>query len=420
MATESLQLAPWSSGGPQKNHHIGRHGHLAATQLTAKRLKEIAADCTSAAALLESGETAAATAQAATQARMGALEAELQAVHAEARARDAAAQARLGVLQAELSSERARRRQAEKKLRSMMAADLSAQPKPEKEAMIPELLKRLQAQQQIISEQDSRIRSGRSTPLKKSKKRRVSEVVEVASAEGAPRKQPVPTATDAPKEEVARDLASAMQVVPIQDAGAALQIAEIGAAGPAQAASVSCNPPQSALADLAPEQIVPAPTEADANAGNVAAVGEGLEPHLLFSDAGIERRNLPWQKSTPSPSAPPPVPPVPAHFPSRAIRAAGADAAAAAALPPPGAPCRCVVRGKDARLGLQAFDCEQCRAFYSAVGVAGPSAGAAAGAAAYRKVASRHRFAHAPVSTPPGFWDLSFPPDQGAEPPGLV
>jgi len=92
--------------------------------------------------------------------------------------------------------------------------------------------------------------------------------------------------------------------------------------------------------------------------------------------------------------------------PGRAVRAEGrtaATAAIAAAAPSghfdsKGVPCRCVVRGKEARLGLRAFDCEQCRNFYDATG------------STTREIKlSRHRFAHAPASTPPGFWELSFP-----------
>jgi len=74
-------------------------------------------------------------------------------------------------------------------------------------------------------------------------------------------------------------------------------------------------------------------------------------------------------------------------------------------------PCRCVVRGKDARMALQAFDCEQCRSFHQATGVVpkaplGRKRGAHAG-----PQTSRHRMQYAPVGTPPGFWDLSFPRD---------
>lgn len=98
----------------------------------------------------------------------------------------------------------------------------------------------------------------------------------------------------------------------------------------------------------------------------------------------------------------------------RVVRAEGLAAAAAMAVPPSGVPCRCVVRNKEARLGLQAFDCEQCRGFFNAtcsVGGKGSSVAAVAARAAWRTAlrASRHRFEHAPTSTPPGFWDLSFP-----------
>ena len=56
-----------------------------------------------------------------------------------------------------------------------------------------------------------------------------------------------------------------------------------------------------------------------------------------------------------------------------------------------GAPCRCVVRGKEQRLALPGHDCEMCRRFYAAAGVGplGPKS-------------SRHRSEHAPTSTPPG------------------
>mmetsp|Transcript_89159 Transcript_89159/g.265935 ORF Transcript_89159/g.265935 Transcript_89159/m.265935 type:complete len:111 (+) Transcript_89159:130-462(+) len=94
--------------------------------------------------------------------------------------------------------------------------------------------------------------------------------------------------------------------------------------------------------------------------------------------------------------------------PPRAVRAKGLAAAAAAAAPPSGVPCRCVVRNRGARMGLHAFDCEQCRSFFQATGQS-EAAGAARHAWQTGPKASRHRFEHAPTSTPPGFWDLSFP-----------
>lgn len=89
------------------------------------------------------------------------------------------------------------------------------------------------------------------------------------------------------------------------------------------------------------------------------------------------------------------VGPPPAPF---AVRAEGR---AAAALVPSKSKvlCRCVVRGRDARMALQGFDCEQCRAFYQATGI-DPGGGLKS---------SRHRYQHPPKETPPGFWDLSFP-----------
>jgi hypothetical protein len=84
------------------------------------------------------------------------------------------------------------------------------------------------------------------------------------------------------------------------------------------------------------------------------------------------------------------------------VRAAGKDAMLAPE--DQGVPCRCVVRGKENRLLLQGFDCEQCRKYYQATkGVGGRTE------AALPKASSRHRFRHAPTCTPPGFWDLSFP-----------
>lgn len=94
-----------------------------------------------------------------------------------------------------------------------------------------------------------------------------------------------------------------------------------------------------------------------------------------------------------------------------AVRASGlhaveAVAAANAEL------CRCVVRGKQARLALMSFDCEQCRAFYDATGATGNcKPGAASATRAWRAGTghTRHRFEQAPTNTPDGFWDLSFP-----------
>mmetsp|Transcript_61786 Transcript_61786/g.201586 ORF Transcript_61786/g.201586 Transcript_61786/m.201586 type:complete len:505 (-) Transcript_61786:56-1570(-) len=102
-----------------------------------------------------------------------------------------------------------------------------------------------------------------------------------------------------------------------------------------------------------------------------------------------------------------------------AIRAEGRmQIVAAATEVKGGVPCRCVVRKRDARLALKAFDCEQCRDFHKATGLV-PIAHADAGAVAWRAgpSASRHRFEHAPTNTPPGFWDLSFP--QGSFQQGL-
>eukprot|EP00930_Biecheleria_cincta_P029943 TRINITY_DN20776_c0_g2_i1.p1 TRINITY_DN20776_c0_g2~~TRINITY_DN20776_c0_g2_i1.p1 ORF type:complete len:526 (-),score=73.55 TRINITY_DN20776_c0_g2_i1:275-1852(-) len=72
-------------------------------------------------------------------------------------------------------------------------------------------------------------------------------------------------------------------------------------------------------------------------------------------------------------------------------------------------PCRCVVRGREKRLALPGFDCEQCRNFHMAVG--GYSA-AVGGKCHEGPKNSRHRYEYEPVSTPDGFWDLSFPVHQ--------
>lgn len=84
-----------------------------------------------------------------------------------------------------------------------------------------------------------------------------------------------------------------------------------------------------------------------------------------------------------------------------------------ARAPSGGIPCRCVVRSREARSSLRAFDCEQCRRFHSAVDkLEGREAcGTSTRLIALR--ASRHRFEHTPAHTPPGFWDLSFPIDAG-------
>ncbi|CAE8718913.1 unnamed protein product, partial [Polarella glacialis] len=69
--------------------------------------------------------------------------------------------------------------------------------------------------------------------------------------------------------------------------------------------------------------------------------------------------------------------------------------------------CRCVVRGREQRQALQGFDCEQCRSFYelsTAIGGVALVAGHSG-----QRALSRHRLEWAPTSTPPGFWDLSFP-----------
>lgn len=96
---------------------------------------------------------------------------------------------------------------------------------------------------------------------------------------------------------------------------------------------------------------------------------------------------------------------------ARAVRAEGRAAAAKELPSSGGVPCRCVVRNRGARQALQAYDCEQCRSFHEATGVAlavRPAGGAKAGWQAGPS-ASRHRFEFAPTNTPPGYWDLSFP-----------
>jgi len=92
------------------------------------------------------------------------------------------------------------------------------------------------------------------------------------------------------------------------------------------------------------------------------------------------------------------------------VRARGIVAAEVAGAAVSGPPCRCVVRGKDARAALQGFDCDQCRGFYQATG--GLGNGQACGQQSRPRAvtkASRHRLEHAPTTTPRGFWDLSFP-----------
>lgn len=95
-------------------------------------------------------------------------------------------------------------------------------------------------------------------------------------------------------------------------------------------------------------------------------------------------------------------PPVPAaQVPTaQTVRARAVDLVAAAKGQKGVIPCRCVVRKQSMRNKLQGFDCELCRGFYNATGQR---------AATAPMKSSRHRFEHPPVSTPPGFWDLSFP-----------
>jgi len=115
-----------------------------------------------------------------------------------------------------------------------------------------------------------------------------------------------------------------------------------------------------------------------------------------------------------NPMNPPPPPKVPQAFSrSNSIREVRANGfTGAEAKPQIGPLCRHTgVRGKQFRLGLQSFDCEQCRAFYEATGVQGNTTVAKDGRASWRAgtSGSRHRFEHAPTNTPDGFWDLSFP-----------
>lgn len=92
------------------------------------------------------------------------------------------------------------------------------------------------------------------------------------------------------------------------------------------------------------------------------------------------------------------------------VRARGMVAAFAAGAAANGPPCRCVVRGREARAALQGFDCEHCRGFYQAT--SGIGNGQACGQQSRPRAAlkaSRHRMEHEPTTTPRGFWDLSFP-----------
>eukprot|EP00929_Paragymnodinium_shiwhaense_P013242 TRINITY_DN121109_c0_g1_i1.p1 TRINITY_DN121109_c0_g1~~TRINITY_DN121109_c0_g1_i1.p1 ORF type:complete len:528 (+),score=100.95 TRINITY_DN121109_c0_g1_i1:77-1660(+) len=99
----------------------------------------------------------------------------------------------------------------------------------------------------------------------------------------------------------------------------------------------------------------------------------------------------------------------------RCVRAEGraAIAALAAAAESRGGPmAREVVRKQSDRRLLAAFDCDECRRFYEATGQKPTGCDVHQGgfhAWKGRQGASRHRYAHAPVNTPPGFWDLSFP-----------
>eukprot|EP01134_Creolimax_fragrantissima_P001556 CFRG1556T1 len=61
-----------------------------------------------------------------------------------------------------------------------------------------------------------------------------------------------------------------------------------------------------------------------------------------------------------------------------------------------------VVRGKDKRNKLKGYDCDGCRKFYE--NVKGDLT-----SAQRKQMISRHRHASSPPSTPPGFWDLTFP-----------
>lgn len=143
--------------------------------------------------------------------------------------------------------------------------------------------------------------------------------------------------------------------------------------------------------------------------------GSAGAPAAVSPNAGAAKCTAaPLQSSGPSsPDAPPvPAPPAAHAVPFRAVRAEG-RVAALANEGEKGAPCRCVVRDKASRQRLQGFDCEHCRSFYNATGGCGPAPSGAPQVARLASKASRHRFEHPPVSTPPGFWDLSFPHDNG-------
>lgn len=153
-------------------------------------------------------------------------------------------------------------------------------------------------------------------------------------------------------------------------------------------------------------------TASPAVAVQEAAVMAAGEAGVLVSFAEMPLRPQECALITPPAPTDPPsmlaplVPFAPGRSADRSVRADGRVAAAAAAVlrGGVGVPCRCSVRNRDQRLALQGYDCEQCRDFYKAAGVA-PEA------VAFRRgpTASRHRFEHAPTSTPEGFWDLSFP-----------
>lgn len=128
--------------------------------------------------------------------------------------------------------------------------------------------------------------------------------------------------------------------------------------------------------------------------------------------------------NAPNGDVPPPPPPwrpiqagSTAELPARSVRAQGRAAIEAWGPAAGGGPmAREVVRNRTDRQMLPAFDCAECRKFYGATGMCPGGCfhqKAANGAQAWkaRQGASRHRLAHAPCETPPGFWDLSFPDD---------
>ena len=78
------------------------------------------------------------------------------------------------------------------------------------------------------------------------------------------------------------------------------------------------------------------------------------------------------------------------------VRAEGLNVSTSSPHHARGAPCRCVVRGKEQRQALPGHDCEMCRRFYAATGITGAN-GVVAG-----PKSSRHRSEHAPTNTPPG------------------